>query len=77
MTRARDESVVAGESQKARVEAHQVALMFGDSGCQIIEPELASTAVECFERMDVAADKRLKILAVRELQINLSAVAFL
>ena len=73
MTGARDESVVAGEGEKARVEAHQVALMLGDSGGQIIELKLGRTAVECFERMNVAADERLKVLAVSELQIYLSA----
>jgi hypothetical protein len=57
VTGARDDSVVAGEDQKAWIEPHQVALMFGDRSCQIIEPKLTRAAMECLESMNVAADE--------------------
>src|SRR5580658_2947431 len=76
MTSARDESVVAGESEKARIEPHQVALMFSDSRREIVEPKFAGTALKGFECMDVAADERLEVLAMRELQVHLAARAF-
>src|SRR5580693_2887201 len=58
VTGARNESVVAGEGKKARIEAHQVAFMFGDRGRKIIEPEFTRTALESIEGMDVAAHER-------------------
>ena len=38
MTGARNETIFAGEGEKARVEPHQVALVFGDGGGEIIKP---------------------------------------
>lgn len=49
MTAARDESVVAGEGKKARVEAHEIAFMLGDSGRKIIEPEFTRATLQCIE----------------------------
>lgn len=76
MAGAWDEAVVAGEGEKAWIEAHQVALVFRDSGGQIVEPEFTRAALERVEGMDVTADECLEVLAVRELQVHLAAVAF-
>ena len=46
MTSARDESVVAGEGEKTRIEPYQVALMFGHSRREIVEPKFTCAALE-------------------------------
>src|SRR2546423_6401922 len=76
MTGARDESVVASEGKKARIEAHQIAFVLGNSSGQIVEPEFTRAALERVEGMDMTADERLEVLAMRELQVHLPAVAF-
>ena len=42
VTGARNETVFAREGEKARIEADQVAIVFGDGGGQIIEPDLTA-----------------------------------
>jgi hypothetical protein len=37
------------KGEEARVEPHQVAFMFGDCGCEIIEPQFSSTAAQGFK----------------------------
>ena len=66
----RDEVVFAGERQEARVEAHQAAIMFGDSRGQVVIEDLAAHTVEGRKGMDMATHEGFKTLAVGELQIR-------
>ncbi len=70
------EAVFAGEGEKARKEADQAAIMFGDRGGQIVVGDLARDAAQKREGMHVTADEGLEALAVSELQIQHPAVAF-
>src|SRR5260370_5804815 len=76
MTSPGKETIFASEGQKARMETHQVAVMFGDGGREIIEPQLACDATHETECMDMTVNEGLEALAVRELQIQLAAVTF-
>ncbi len=76
MTSSGKEGIFASEGQKARMETHQVAVMFGNGGCEIIEPQLACDAPHEAERVDMTVNERFKALAVRELQRQLAAVTF-
>jgi len=76
MTSPGKEAIFASESQKTRMETHQVAVMFGDGGGEIIEPKFACDAAHESERMKMTANERLEALAVGELQIQLAAVTF-
>src|SRR5258708_32897183 len=70
------EAIFASEGQKTRMETHQVTVMFGDGGGEIIEPQFACDAAHEAERMEMTANKSLEALAVGELQIQLAAVTF-
>src|SRR5437016_11286894 len=70
------EAIFASEGQKTRMETHQVAVMFGNSGGEIIEPRSACDATQESERVDMTANESFKALAVGELQIQLAAVTF-
>ena len=74
MAGTREEAVFASEGQKARMETHQVAIVFGDGGGEIVEPDLARDAAHESESVDMTTHEGLKALAVRELQIQLPAV---
>src|SRR6201981_2025083 len=76
MASPREEAIFASEGQKTRMETHQIAVMFGNGGREIIEPKLACNATHESERVDIAANERFKALAVGELQIQLAAVTF-
>jgi len=58
------------------METHQVAVMFGNGGREIIEPQLACDATHESERVDMTANERFKALTVGEFQIQLAAVTF-
>ncbi len=75
MAGAWDETVFSGEGQEPRVEAHQVAFVFGDGGRQVVEPDFAGAAAECLEGMDVAAHESFEALAVSEFEVHSAAVA--
>ena len=62
--------------KKARIETHQVAIVFGDRRGEVVVPDLAAGTGQKLEGMDVTADEGLETLAVSELQIHLAAVAF-
>ena len=64
------------KARKRGIEAHEVAIVFGDGGGEIVVPDLAAHTAEGLEGMDVTADEGFEGLAVRELQIHFSAVAF-
>src|SRR5947209_19544950 len=70
------EAIFASEGQKTRMETNQVAVMFGDGGGEIIEPQLAGDATHESERVDMTANESFKALTVGELQIQLAAVTF-
>jgi hypothetical protein len=76
MAGARDEIILAGEGEEARVEPHQVAFMFGNCRGEIIKPQFACAAAQDLEGMHMAAHEGLETLAMRELQVHLAAVAF-
>ncbi len=69
-------TIFASEGQKARMETHQVAVVLGHRGAQIVEPKLACDATHETERLDMTANERFEALAVCELQIQLAAVTF-
>src|SRR5262245_43756990 len=75
MTGAWNKVVFACERQKARVEANQVAVVFGYSCREIVEPQFAGTPTQGFKSVEVTAHEGLEALAVGELQIHLAAVA--
>ena len=76
MAGARNEAAFASEGEEARVEADQVAIVFGDGGSQIVEPDLTACAGEELKSVDVTADESLESLAMSELQIHFAAVRF-
>jgi hypothetical protein len=73
---ARNKAAFAGESEKARIEADEIAIVFGDGGGQIVKPDLAACSGEELKSVNMAAGKGLESLAVRELQIHFAAVGF-
>src|SRR5437667_8066495 len=75
MTCTRNKTIVASKGQEAGVKAHEVSIMLGHDRGHVVEPEFARHTRHGFEGMDVAAHQSLKRLAVRELEIHLSAVA--
>jgi hypothetical protein len=76
MASPREEAIFASEGQKTRMETHQVAVMFGNGGREIIEPKLACDATHESERVDMTANERFKPLTVGDFQIQLAAVTF-
>ena len=72
----RIKAVFAGEGEKARKETDQPAIVFGDSGRQIVIGNLACDTTQRGERMHVAADEGLETLTVGELQVQHAAVRF-
>jgi hypothetical protein len=76
VTGARNEAAFAREGEEARIEADQVAIVFGDSSSQIVEPDLTAGAGEELKSVDVTAGESLESLAMSELQIHFAAVRF-
>src|SRR5713226_7954738 len=70
------ETVFASEAQEAGMEAHQVAVVLGDSRCQIVIPEFPCASAQGLESVDVTAHEALETLTVRELHKQFAAVAF-
>src|ERR1700678_2296968 len=68
VTGTRDEIAFTRESEEARIEADQVAIVFGDGRSEIVEPDLTAGAGEELKSVDVTAGKSLEGLAVREFQ---------
>ena len=68
------EATLAGEAQKARIEADQGTHVFGDDGQKIVVPAFASNAVQSLEGMQVATDESLEALTVSELDVEHPAV---
>ena len=64
MTGARNEAAFAREGEEARIEADQVAIVFGDSSSQIVEPDLTAGAGEELKSVDVTAGESLESLAM-------------
>jgi hypothetical protein len=75
MTGARNEVVFAGKRKEAGIEADQIAVVFCNCGCEIVEPDFTAAAAHVLEGMDVTANERLEALAMSELDIHASAVA--
>jgi hypothetical protein len=69
MASPREEAIFASEGQKTRMETYQVAVMFGNGGREIIEPQLTCDATHESERVDMTANERFKALAECELQV--------
>src|ERR1700683_2894821 len=76
MAGTRNKAILAGESQKARIEAHQITFMFSHRGAETIEPQLTSTATELIKGMNVTAHESLEVLAMSKFEIHLAAMAF-
>jgi hypothetical protein len=57
------------------MESHQVAVVLGDSRCEIVIPEFACDPTQELEGVDMTTHKRPETLAVSELHIQLAAVA--
>ena len=76
MTSPWNESIFPCECEKARVEANQIARVFGDCCGEIIEPDFPSAAGQRFKSVGVAAHEGFETLAVRELQIHFAAMTF-
>src|SRR5205809_4940179 len=74
MTCTRNEAIFPCEAQKPRIESHEIALVFGDDGQEIVEPKLTSNAAHGFEGVDMAAGECLECLTVSKLDIHLPAV---
>ena len=75
MTSAGNEAILASECEETRIEPHQIALVFSDSGSEIVEPKFAGTTAQLLESMNVATHECLETLAVSKLQIHLAAMA--
>ena len=76
MTCTWNEVVFSGEGEEARIKAHQIAFVFGNDRGEIVVPQLARDASHRFECVDMTAYESFQCLAVCELQIELSTVAF-
>ncbi len=76
MTGTRNETAFARESEEARIEADQVAVVLGDGRGQVVEPDFAAHSGEALKSVDMTAGERLEALAVGELQIHFPAVGF-
>src|SRR3989442_12320770 len=74
MTCTRNEAIVPCEAQKPRIESHEIALVFGDDGQEIVEPKLTSNSAHGFGGVDMAAGECLECLTVSKLDIHLPAV---
>jgi hypothetical protein len=72
----RDETAFARKSEKAWIEADQVAVVLGDGRRQIVEPDFAAHAAEVLKSVDVTSRESFEGLAVRELEVHLAAVGF-
>ena len=68
------EVVFTGEAEEARKKADQPAIMFGNGGGQIVVSDLARHATQRGEGMNVTAGEGFEALAMRELDIQHSAV---
>ena len=75
MTGSRQETVLACEGKKAGLETHQVAIVLGDGRCQIVIPKFARDATQIVKGVNLTAHESFKALAMRELHIQLAAVA--
>lgn len=76
MASARIEAELARKGQETRIETHQVAIMFGDRGGEIVIGQLARDPAQGLKGMYMAADECFEALAVGELDVHLAAVAF-
>jgi hypothetical protein len=76
VTGARNETAFAREGEKARIEADEIAIVLGDGGGEIIEPDLAARAREEGKGVNVTPGESLEGLTMGELQIHLAAVRF-
>jgi hypothetical protein len=70
------ETVFAGEGQKAGMKPHQVAVVLGDGSRQVVIPEFPCDSAQELESVEVTAHEGLETLAVRELHKQFAAVAF-
>src|SRR5215831_3628102 len=75
MASTRVKVVLTGEGQKARVEAHQGAFMFGYSRQQVVIEDLTSHPGHEAEGMLVAAQEGFETLAMSELHIEAATMA--
>src|ERR1700726_1786462 len=64
MTSPREEIVFASEGQEPGIKAHQVAVVFGDSGGEIVVPEFTRATAELMQGVNVAANEAFESLAV-------------
>src|SRR5260370_35920987 len=55
---------------------HQVAIVFGDRRCQIIEPQFSCDSAQELEGVDVTAHEGLETLTVSKLDKQLAAATF-
>src|SRR3989442_3845687 len=75
MAGSRQETVFAGEGEKAGMETHQVAIVLGDGSRQIVIPKFARDSAQVVKGVNVTAYESFKALAVSELHVQLAAVA--
>jgi hypothetical protein len=75
MTGAWDEVVFPREGEEARVEAHQVGFVFSDDSGEIVVPQFTRNPTHRVKRVDVTTDEGFECLALREFQVEFSAVA--
>src|ERR1041385_7097458 len=76
VTGTREEAIFTSESQEARMESNQVAIVLSHGGCKIVVPKLASDAGHLREGMQVATHESFEALTMGELDVKLAAVAF-
>ena len=53
MASAWQETVFAGEGQKAGMKPHQVAVVFGNGSCEIVVPEFGCDPAQKLESVDM------------------------
>jgi len=70
----RVETVLAREAEKARKKTDQLAIMFCDRGGKVVIDDLAGDTTQRSERVDVTANESFKTLAMRELDVEHTAM---
>src|SRR5580692_7700940 len=76
MASAWQKTVFASEGQKTGMKPHQVPIVLGDGGGEIVIPEFACNSAHRVESVDMTTYESLEALAVRELHKQFAAVTF-
>ena len=76
MASAWQKTVFASEGQKTGMKPHQVPIVLGDGGGEIVIPEFACDSAHRLESVDMTTYESLEALAVRELHKQFAAVTF-